>query len=92
MIKHKNSLLAQGNSVLMFVNAHPAQAIFRIDNNDKLPSEHLADMPAFLLATCLRTSNVIGLERRQVDLARQMAWVHPDQTKARRAIAVPLNE
>ncbi len=27
----------------------------------------------------------------QVDLSRQAAWVHPDQAKARKAIAVPLN-
>ena len=27
----------------------------------------------------------------QVDLARALAWVHSDQAKARRAIAVPLN-
>jgi len=26
-----------------------------------------------------------------VDLTRKLAWVHPDQAKARRAIAVPLN-
>ncbi len=53
--------------------------------------EHLADMAAFLLATGLRAANVGGLQGRPVDLARQMAWVHPDQAKARRAIAVPLN-
>jgi integrase len=27
----------------------------------------------------------------QVDLVRRLAWVHPDQPKARKAIAVPLN-
>jgi integrase len=53
--------------------------------------EHLADMAAFSLATGLRAANVTGLEWKQVDLARQLAWVHPDQAKARRAIAVPLN-
>jgi len=26
-----------------------------------------------------------------VDLVRQLAWIHPDQAKARKAIAVPLN-
>lgn len=27
----------------------------------------------------------------QVDLARKLAWIHPDQAKARKAIGVPLN-
>ena len=53
--------------------------------------EHLADMAAFSLATGLRRANVTGLEWTQLDLARRIAWVHPDQAKARKAIAVPLN-
>ena len=53
--------------------------------------EHLADMAAFSLATGLRAANVTGLQWNQVDLARQLAWIHPDQAKARKAIAVPLN-
>ena len=53
--------------------------------------EHLADMAAFSLATGLRAANVTGLQWQQVDLTRQLAWIHPDQAKARRAIAVPLN-
>jgi integrase len=31
------------------------------------------------------------LQSTQVDLVRRLAWVHPDQAKARKAIAVPLN-
>ena len=53
--------------------------------------EHLADMAAFSLATGLRASNVTGLQWSQLDLARRLAWIHPDQAKARRAIPVPLN-
>jgi integrase len=53
--------------------------------------EHLADMAAFSLVTGLRAANVTGLMWTQVDLTRRLAWVHPDQAKARRAIAVPLN-
>lgn len=53
--------------------------------------EHLADMAAFSLATGLRAANVTGLQWEQVDLARQSAWVDPDQAKTRTAIAVPLN-
>ena len=53
--------------------------------------EHLADMAAFSLATGLRAANVTGLQWSQVDLTRRLAWVHPDQAKARKAIPVPLN-
>src|SRR5690606_17247419 len=52
---------------------------------------HLSDMARFALATGLRASNVTGMRWDQVDLERRMAWVHPDQAKARRAIPVPLN-
>ena len=57
---------------------------------DALP-EHLADMASFTLATGLRAANVTGLQWTQVDLVRRVAWVHPDQAKARKAIPVPLN-
>lgn len=57
---------------------------------DELPS-HLADMAAFTLATGLRQSNVSFLRWDQLDLARAMAWIHADQSKSRKAIAVPLN-
>jgi integrase len=53
---------------------------------------HLAAMVRFSLATGLRQSNVTGLTWEQVDLQRRVAWIHPDQAKARKAIAVPLNE
>lgn len=53
--------------------------------------EHLAAMARFSLETGLRRANVTGLDWSQVDLARRTAWVHPDQAKARKAIAVPLS-
>lgn len=53
--------------------------------------EHLADMAAFSLSTGLRAANVTGLMWSQVDLERRLAWIHPDQAKARKAIPVPLN-
>ena len=53
--------------------------------------EHLADMARFTLATGLREANVTGLEWRQIDLTRRVAWIHPDQAKARKAIGLPLN-
>ncbi len=53
--------------------------------------EHLAAMANFTLSTGLRAANVTGLQWTQVDLVRRVAWIHPDQAKARRAIPVPLN-
>jgi integrase len=53
--------------------------------------EHLSEMAAFSLATGLRKSNVTGMHWTQIDLVRRLAWIHPDQAKARKAIAVPLN-
>ena len=53
--------------------------------------EHLAAMVQFSLETGLRRSNVTGLEWSQVSLERRTAWIHPDQAKARKAIAVPLS-
>ena len=55
-----------------------------------LPS-HLAAMVRFSLETGLRRSNVTGLQWSQIDLVRRTAWIHPDQAKARKAIAVPLS-
>jgi integrase len=49
-------------------------------------------MASFTLATGLRPANVTGLTWEQVDLSRRLAWTHPDQAKARKAIAVPLND
>ena len=53
--------------------------------------EHLAAMARFSLETGLRRANVTGLLWSQVDLTRRTAWVHADQAKARKAIAVPLS-
>ena len=48
-------------------------------------------MARFALATGLRQRNVCRLKWTEVDLARRCCWVHADQAKAKRAIAVPLN-
>jgi integrase len=61
---------------------------------DRLLTElppHLADMARMALSTGLRSANIFGMRWDQVDLDRRMAWVHPDQAKAKRAIPVPLN-
>jgi len=53
--------------------------------------EHLAAMARLSLETGLRRANVTGPVAVQVGLARRTAWVHADQAKARKAIAVPLS-
>lgn len=53
--------------------------------------EHLKAVVRFSLETGLRQSNVTGLTWDQVDIERSCAWIHPDQAKAKRAIAVPLS-
>lgn len=57
----------------------------------ELPA-HLQAMVRFSLETGLRQANVTGLQWTQVDLIRRCAWVHADQAKARKAIAVPLSK
>lgn len=52
---------------------------------------HLSVMCAFTLATGLRASNVVGLQWSQIDMRRKLAWIHPDQSKSKKAIPVPLN-
>ena len=58
---------------------------------EQLP-EHQREIALFGLATGLRKSNILGMEWSQVSLSRKQAWIHPDQAKARKAIAVPLND
>jgi integrase len=52
---------------------------------------HLRDMAAFGLTSGLRAANVTGLRWSAVDIDRRLAWVNPDEAKARKAIPVPLN-
>lgn len=53
---------------------------------------HLRDMAQLALTTGLRQRNVSYLRWDQVDMSRRVAWIHPDEAKAGRAIGVPLNE
>ena len=52
---------------------------------------HTAAMARVALATGLREKNVTRLEWSQVELTRRVAWIHPDQAKAKKPIGVPLN-
>ena len=53
--------------------------------------DHLAEIVRFSLATGLRRSNVTKLEWSQVDMQRNVAWIHGDQAKAGKPIHVSLN-
>ncbi len=53
--------------------------------------QHLRDMATFSLASGLRDANVTGLCWSAVNLDRRLAWVHPDEAKARKTRPVPLN-
>jgi integrase len=78
-------LLKEPTRRIRFLTQDQAAVLLR-----ELP-QHLRDMATFALATGLRAANITGLCWDQVDMERKQAWVHPDQAKARRAIAVPLN-
>ncbi len=54
--------------------------------------KHLEAMARFTLATGLRESNVTGLQWAQLDMQRRCAWIHADQAKGNKAIAVPLSD
>lgn len=55
-------------------------------------ADHQRPMAELAIATGIRQANVFRLEWAQVDLRRRLAWVHPDQAKARKPIGVPLND
>jgi integrase len=52
---------------------------------------HLASMAWFLLLTGLRQRDVRELRWSQVNLTDRIAWIHPDEAKAGKAIEVPLS-
>ena len=60
-------------------------------NLDVLPF-HAAELMRFSLETGLRRANATHLEWEQVDLERKTAWIHPDQAKTGKSIAVPLSD
>jgi len=78
-------MLKEPTRRIRFLTRQEADRLLR-----ELP-DHMADIVAFSLATGLRRSNVTGLLWSQVNLARQVAWIHADQAKVRKAIPVPLN-
>lgn len=62
---------------------------------DTLLSElprNLKQMARFTLSTGLRENNVLELTWSQIDKERRALWIHADQAKNAKALAVPLNE
>lgn len=78
-------LLKEENHRIRWITKEEAELLIK-----ELPT-HLSDMATFALATGLRMSNITGLQWCDVDLVKRHAWIHPDQAKAKKAIAVPLN-
>lgn len=76
---------AEPKGRIRWIATDQARALLR-----ELPS-HLNRMARFALATGLRKSNVITLTWSQVDIDRAVAWVEPEDAKAGKALAVPLN-
>ncbi|CAK8744464.1 hypothetical protein SODG_007577 [Sodalis praecaptivus] len=58
----------------------------------KCMPESFRHIVIFALATGLRRSNIIDLEWSQVDMQRKVAWIHPENAKAGRAIGIALND
>ncbi len=54
--------------------------------------EHLKAMARFSLLTGLRESNMTEFKWNQIDMQRHRAWVYEDETKGKKAIAIPLND
>lgn len=81
----KVRMLPEPKRRIRWITKDEAERLIRV-----LP-DHLAAMVRFSLETGLRKANVTGLQWSQVDLIRRTAWIHPDQAKARKAIAVPLS-
>ncbi len=59
--------------------------------HEQLPP-HLKAMATFAISTGLRQANVLGLEWNQVDMKRNVAWIHPDQAKQKKPIGIPLSK
>lgn len=88
-----------------WIDTVPTVQLFKVDSTrvrwitpeeakrllEELP-EHLQALMQFSVATGLRASNVTGLQWSQVDMVRRCAWIHSEQAKAKKAIAVPLND
>ena len=78
-------LLPENNRRTAYFTPEQARKLLAV-----LPPEQKAPV-AFAFMTGLRKSNVYSLRWDQVDLPRGVAWLHADQVKTGRNLAVPLN-
>lgn len=53
--------------------------------------DYLKPIAAFGIATGLRQKNITHLRWTEVDLARAVLWIHPDETKGGKPIGIPLS-
>lgn len=53
--------------------------------------QNLAEIASFAVLTGLRENNILGLQWRDVDMARGLCWVHADEAKGNKTISVPLS-
>lgn len=53
--------------------------------------DHLKAVANFAITTGLRQKNVTHLRWQEVDLARAVMWVHPDEAKGKKPIGIPLS-
>lgn len=104
MLEIIRAILNKAHKEWQWINTMPLFRMRKVENKrirwlskeqaDKLLQQlpnHLKDMAAFTLATGLRQSNVTKLQWSEVDLIRKHALIHPDQSKTKKAIPVPLN-
>jgi len=54
--------------------------------------DHLKNVVKIALATGLRKTNLLSLRWDQIDMQRKIAWIHADEAKGKRDIAIPLNQ
>ncbi len=78
-------LLPENNKRTAYFTPEQARLLMAV-----LPEEQKAPV-ALAFMTGLRKSNVYGLRWDQIDLSRGIAWMHADQVKTGRNLAVPLN-
>jgi integrase len=104
MLEVIRAILRKAQKEWGWVSSVPAIRMRKVDNKrirwlSQLESRqllaelppHLQDMAMFTLCTGLRESNVTKLKWQDIDLKRRHTLVHPDESKTKKAIPVPLN-
>uniref|UniRef100_A0A3B0M8P5 Tyrosine recombinase XerC n=1 Tax=Arsenophonus endosymbiont of Trialeurodes vaporariorum TaxID=235567 RepID=A0A3B0M8P5_9GAMM len=58
----------------------------------KCMPESIKPIVIFAVSNGLRRSNILDLEWSQIDMQRKVAWIHPENAKAGKAIEIALND